>query len=127
MRRSSASQELLLLLPQTCKPFTTALVVERGGTINAAGTAALPITFTANAATADLPNEGTTETDSASGTVIQHGTRGNWGGLIILGNAPVTGSVPGTQEGDRNIEGLAVPTPCECASSHSVIPVGLGC
>ncbi len=84
----------------TCTPFTSVLVVEMGGTINAAGTAAAPITFTANQATADLSSDATTTTDSATGSVTVHGTRGNWGGLIILGKAPVHG-------GQLAIEGLA--------------------
>ncbi len=87
-----------------CKPFTTVLVVEQGATINAAGTAAQPITFTANAAASDLSSDATTVTDTATGGVTTHGTRGNWGGLIILGNAPVKG-------GTANIEGLVEDKP----------------
>jgi hypothetical protein len=46
----------------------------------------------------------TTVTDSASGVAVTHGTRGNWGGLIILGKAPVQGVSP-------NVEGLAHDVP----------------
>eukprot|EP01046_Picozoa_sp_COSAG06_P049406 COSAG06_NODE_7599_length_2446_cov_1.212186_1_plen_671_part_01 len=87
-----------------CKPFTSVLVVEMGGMIAAAGTATAPITFTANVPVADLSSSLETATDSATGAVTVHGTRGNWGGLIILGKAPVHG-------GSRSIEGLADATP----------------
>ena len=46
------------------------LVIERGGTLMAEGTASQPITFTAACSSKSLPSAG------------------NWGGLIILGNAP---------------------------------------
>ena len=70
----------------------------------AVGTAAAPITFTAKATTAEMEANGsdTTVTDSATGTFVTHGKRGNWGGLIILGKAPVNG-------GSLAIEGLADP------------------
>jgi len=87
-----------------CKPFTSVLVVEMGGMIAAAGTATAPITVTANVPGADLSSSLETATDSATGAVTVHGTRGNWGGLIILGKAPVHG-------GSRSIEGLADATP----------------
>lgn len=48
-----------------------ALVIKRGAKIMAAGTAAAPITFTSNLPAAELPQ------------------RGTWGGLIILGKAPI--------------------------------------
>jgi hypothetical protein len=88
----------------TCTPFTSVLVVEKGGTIMATGTATAPITFTANAPVADLATDLTTVSDSTTGAVTVHGTRGNWGGLIILGEAPVQG-------GSRNVEGLAHDVP----------------
>ena len=89
-----------------CTPFTSVLVVEMGGMIEAPGTAAAPITFTAKATTAEMDSTGsdTTITDSTTGYTVAHGTRGNWGGLIILGNAPVKG-------GSLSIEGLATDVP----------------
>lgn len=53
----------------------SALVVARGGRIIARGTPAEPIIFTA-------------ESDDLKGSLSRN-TRGLWGGLIILGNAPV--------------------------------------
>ena len=50
-----------------------ALVIEQGGMIMAEGTADNPITFTSNIPVEDMVD-----------------LRGNWGGLIILGNAPIS-------------------------------------
>lgn len=58
------------------------LVIERGGKIFARGTAARPIVFTSN------EPEG-------------NRNRGNWGGVVILGKAPVAGGTP-TIEGGVN-------------------------
>jgi len=60
-----------------------ALIIERGAKIVADGTSAAPITFTANLPESELPQ------------------RGTWGGLIILGNAPI--NVDG---GESFVEGL---------------------
>lgn len=67
----------------------SALVVARGGRIVAEGTANAPIIFTAE------------QDDVTSATDIPVGTRGLWGGLIILGNATLNSS-PGTSA----IEGI---------------------
>ncbi|MEZ4686108.1 MAG: T9SS type A sorting domain-containing protein [Bacteroidia bacterium] len=67
----------------------TALIVARGGYIHAAGTATQPIIFTA--ASDDISNP----------VDIAPGTKGLWGGLIILGKASLN-STPGETE----IEGL---------------------
>jgi hypothetical protein len=58
------------------------LVVERGGRIFARGTAARPIVFTSNEPAGSR-------------------NRGNWGGVVILGRAPVAGGTP-TIEGGVN-------------------------
>ena len=81
----------------------------------AVGTAAAPITFTANAPVADLASTATTATDSATGTIVTHGKRGNWGGLIILGKAMVEGgaSMPA-------VEGLAEPVAYGCDGGTTV-------
>ncbi len=64
---------------------TSALIVTRGATINAPGTAAAPIIFTSENDTGNL-----FETDA-----------GQWGGVIVLGAAPVEdgGSTTGQIEG----------------------------
>ena len=58
------------------------LICARGGAINANGTAASPIIFTS---IADDIQVGQTE-----GTNLDENQRGLWGGLIVLGNAPVS-------------------------------------
>ena len=73
----------------------SALVVARGGKINAIGTADKPIIFTTeldNITFGQLADTNLTSTDNEK-----------WGGLIILGKAPVS-----TENGDTegNIEGL---------------------
>ncbi len=65
----------------------SALIVARGGKINAAGTSDKPIIFTA-------------EADSLNGN-INDDTRGLWGGLIILGKARLN-TIPAEQQ----IEGI---------------------
>ena len=61
----------------------SALIIARGGTITANGTQAAPIIMTY----AGDPLDGTTSPD----------TRGEWGGLIILGNASLNSSPGSTQ------------------------------
>lgn len=72
----------------------TALIVARGAKINAVGTASEPIIFTS---TADpiQPGELT--------SVMPNNLQGLWGGVIILGNAPI--SVAGNVE-EAAIEGI---------------------
>lgn len=67
----------------------SALVVARGGKIIAEGTRENPIIFTA-------------ENDDLNGSVNKN-DRGLWGGLIILGNAPINLS-----GGETNIEGIPI-------------------
>ena len=62
-----------------------ALVVKQGGMIMAEGTAAAPITFTANMTAEELADS----------------PRGNWGGVIINGYAPIS-----TTGGVNFVEGL---------------------
>ena len=77
----------------TSGDFTSALVVTRGGKIDAQGTMSQPIIFTselddvADAEDIDLTDE------SAS--------RGLWGGVILLGKAPI-----GDESSEATIEGL---------------------
>jgi len=72
----------------------SALIVARGGKIYANGSRTNPIIFTAEADDVDDPND------------IPLGTRGLWGGVIILGEAVI--NVAGGQE---NIEGIPVTEP----------------
>lgn len=70
----------------------SALIVAQGGMINACGTASQPIIFTF-------------EADPLDGSVPIT-TTGQWGGLIILGNAQLN-TVPATQ----NVEGIPTSEP----------------
>lgn len=65
----------------------SALVVARGGRILAEGTADAPIIFTV-------------EGDDLAGS-IPYQARGLWGGIILLGNAPIN-----TASGENSIEGI---------------------
>lgn len=69
--------------PDDGNGMAPALVIERGATIMAEGTADAPITFTSVLDESDLPQ------------------RGTWGGLIILGNAPIS-----SDGGENFVEGL---------------------
>ena len=70
----------------------SALIVSRGGKIIANGTREEPIIFTA-------------EGDDLEGSVTKD-ARGLWGGLIILGNAPIN-----LEEGEASIEGIPFAEP----------------
>lgn len=72
--------------------LSSALIVARGGRIIAEGNNTEPIIFTA-------------EGDDLKGSVPKE-ARGLWGGLIILGNAPVN-----TESGEAMIEGIPVSEP----------------
>ena len=72
----------------------SALMIARGATINAQGTAAAPIIFT-SVLDNILPGQ-------KSGTTLTTSDRGKWGGLVILGKAPI--SVSGATE--AQIEGV---------------------
>lgn len=73
----------------------TALIIERGAKINANGTATKPIIFTSI-----LDN---IEIGQLSGTNLDEADAGKWGGLIVLGNAPVSAADGDTQ---GQIEGI---------------------
>ena len=66
----------------------SALIVARGGKINAVGTSSAPIVFTA-------------EADNYEGTGVAKDAKGLWGGVIILGNATTNNS-----NTDKAIEGI---------------------
>ena len=65
----------------------TALLIARGAKINACGTAELPIIFTSVAD--EITNEDITA-GLYSSPNLQPTVNGLWGGLIILGNAPIS-------------------------------------
>lgn len=75
--------------------LSSALIVARGGTIMAEGTAAQPIIFTAEADNITC--------GEASGTNLDETNNGLWGGVIILGYAPC--SLSGDVE-EAQIEGI---------------------
>ncbi|MEA2043734.1 MAG: hypothetical protein U9N85_14425 [Bacteroidota bacterium] len=66
----------------------SALIVARGGKINAVGTSDSPIVFTA-------------EADNYDGTGVDADAQGLWGGIIILGNATTNNATV-----DKAIEGI---------------------
>jgi hypothetical protein len=70
------------------------LMVARGGKLNAIGTAAKPIIMT-SVLDNIMPGQ-------VSGTIFNEDDRGKWGGLVILGKAPI--SVAGATE--KQIEGV---------------------
>jgi hypothetical protein len=73
-----------------------ALVILKGGSLLAEGTASAPITFTAFNPT--LSSSSSVSTDSTSTDILQE-TRGKWGGLILLGNAPTNVATTAQIEG----------------------------
>ena len=88
-----------------------ALIVCRGGMINASGTAAEPIVFSAlQALEAELGVDLPFDTDGLIGPAPTASTTGLWGGIVVLGNAyiAVTDS-NGDNIGNKIIEGF-VPT-----------------
>ncbi len=72
--------------------LASALIVARGGKIIASGTSGAPIVFTV-------------QNDDLKGSVPLK-SRGLWGGLIILGNAPIN-----TCSGEAAIEGIPISEP----------------
>lgn len=69
------------------------LIIARGAKINAQGTPSQPIIFTSEA--------DNIEVGQLAGTSISNSTNGLWGGLIILGNAPISADATSVQ-----IEGI---------------------
>ncbi len=84
--------------------FASALIINRTGTINAAGTAAKPIIFTSTID--DILPEDISAGDFRSPNLepIQNGL---WGGVIILGSAPISAqNDQGTDATELQIEGI---------------------
>lgn len=86
----------------------TALIVARGGKVNAAGTALKPIIFTSIADKISIA-------DVAAGRFASPNllpeVNGLWGGLIILGKAKISASSSGTQKTEVQIEGIPTSDP----------------
>ncbi len=82
-----------------------ALVITRGARLNAAGTASNPIVFTT---TDELEAETQVDIDGDGGIAEAPtaATAGRWGGLVILGNAPIASYSGVTNVGENRIEGF---------------------
>lgn len=89
---------------------STALLVARNGTLNAEGTAQLPIIFTsvADEITPEMVANGEYASPNLAPTV-----NGLWGGVIILGNAPISASNEdtGADLTELQIEGIPTSDP----------------
>lgn len=82
----------------------SALVVARGAKIMAEGTASEPIIMTAKSDATVRYTDGT----YSAGDNLSAETRGQWGGLIVLGNATINEPVEG---GESSIEGIPTSEP----------------
>ncbi|MEO0551120.1 MAG: hypothetical protein AAFZ91_14460 [Pseudomonadota bacterium] len=82
------------------------LVVARGSTLEAAGTAAAPITFTS---ALDIERQNDDDASNDLGATFD----GEWGGIVILGSAPqnrcLSGTAYGTDTCQQRIEGVTSP------------------
>ena len=79
--------------------FSSALIITRSGMINAQGTAAEPIIFTSSA---DAIEPGMITSPN-----MDPSTRGLWGGVIILGEAPISAQNDNDQDvAELQIEGV---------------------
>lgn len=89
-------------------PNATALIIARGATIDAQGTAALPIIFTS---VADEITPEDVEAGNFASPNLDPDANGYWGGLIVLGKATISAS---NDDGDVNetaIEGIPTSDP----------------
>ena len=82
------------------------LVVTRGSTIEANGTADAPITFTSSM---DIERQNDADSSNDLGEIFD----GEWGGIVILGSAPqnrcLSGTAYGTDTCQQVIEGVSSP------------------
>ncbi|MDZ7758025.1 MAG: hypothetical protein U5K35_16615 [Rhodohalobacter sp.] len=81
----------------------TALLVARDGTLNANGEATLPIIFTSVAD--EITPEQVAAGDFASPN-LDPNINGLWGGVIVLGNAPISASSEGGDVTETQVEGI---------------------
>lgn len=83
---------------------STALLVSRGASIDACGTAALPIIFTS---VADQITPEMVAAGNYSSPNLDPSQNGLWGGIIVLGNAPISAkNDAGDQLTELQIEGI---------------------
>ncbi len=85
----------------------TAIVVSKGGKLNAVGTADSPIIFTSQS------DDLTYESTNLIGSNLDHQTKNLWGGIILLGKASA-----GVVGGLANIEGIPVQSYTEYGSTN---------
>jgi hypothetical protein len=86
----------------------TALLIARGGKINAAGTATKPIIFTTVADKLSIADVAAGKFASPN---LSPELNGLWGGLIILGKANISASASGAQKTEVQIEGIPTSDP----------------
>lgn len=86
----------------------TALIVARGGKLNAAGTATKPIIFTSVADKLSIADVAAGKFASPN---LEPTVNGLWGGLIILGKAKISASSSGAQKTEVQIEGIPTSDP----------------
>lgn len=83
---------------------STALLIARGGKLNANGTSALPIVFTS---VADELSPAMIAAGNYSSPNLGSDVNGLWGGLIILGNAPISAQNDNDEDvAELQIEGI---------------------
>jgi len=82
----------------------TALIVARGGKLNAVGTASLPIIFTSSA---DNITPAMVAAGNYSSPNLDPSINGLWGGIIVLGKAPISAQNDNDQDvSELQIEGI---------------------
>jgi hypothetical protein len=86
----------------------TALLIARGGKLNAAGTATKPIIFTSVADKLSIADVAAGKFASPN---LAPTVNGLWGGLIILGKAKISASSSGAQKTEVQIEGIPTSDP----------------
>jgi hypothetical protein len=86
----------------------TALIIARGGKLNAAGTATKPIIFTSVADKLSIADVAAGKFASPN---LEPTVNGLWGGLIILGKANISASASGAQKTEVQIEGIPTSDP----------------
>jgi hypothetical protein len=86
----------------------TALLVARGGRLNANGTAALPIIFTS---VADEITPAQLQTGNFVSPNLDPNINGLWGGVIVLGRAPISASSEEGDETEVQIDGIPTSDP----------------
>ncbi len=94
---NAAGQDAIL---DTADDTYGSLVVARGAKLMAEGTAERPIVFTAKEERDGLDDDGETFPDPAQGDGAF------WGGIILLGDAPINFYVGGTNANENSIEGF---------------------